>query len=135
MWCCAWQSYIFWKNIFTQNIGKMGQKWPEIGFFEFWLENLVINFFWIWSVTKVYIICCIVAKKAYFKKSGSRDMIQNSLSQSSARFLNNFYLWNKSTKKPNFLYINTDSWKLKADWKILGWTWSKTGVATLVSGL
>ena len=55
-------------------------------------------------------------------------MTQNALSQSSAGFLNNLYLWNKSTKKSDFLYINTDSWKLKANWKILGRTWSKTGV-------
>ena len=35
-------------------------------------------------------------------------------------------------KKPGFLYIDTDSWKLKVDKKILGWAWSKMGVATLV---
>ena len=38
-------------------------------------------------------------------------------------------------KKPDFLHVDTDSWKLKIIWKILWWVWSKMGVATLVSGL
>ena len=38
-------------------------------------------------------------------------------------------------KKPDFLHIVTDSWKLKIDQKILGWAWPKMGVATLVSEL
>ena len=38
-------------------------------------------------------------------------------------------------KKPDFLHIDTDSWKLKIDQKILGWAWAKMGVATLVSEL
>ena len=38
-------------------------------------------------------------------------------------------------KKPDFLHVDTDSWKLKVDQKILGWVWSKMAVATLVSGL
>ena len=38
-------------------------------------------------------------------------------------------------KKPVFLHADTDSWKLKVDWKILGWTWSEMGVASLVLGL
>ena len=38
-------------------------------------------------------------------------------------------------KKPDFLHVDTDPWKLKMDQKILGWAWSKMGLATLVSGL
>ena len=38
-------------------------------------------------------------------------------------------------KKPDFLHVDTDSWKLKVDQKILGWGWSKMGGATLVLGL
>ena len=30
-------------------------------------------------------------------------------------------------KKPEFLHVDTDSWKLEVDWKILGWAWSKNG--------
>ena len=32
------------------------------------LENLVINFFWIWSIKKVHIICCILAPIPYLGK-------------------------------------------------------------------
>ena len=38
-------------------------------------------------------------------------------------------------KKPHFLHVDTDSWKLKVNRKILVWVWSKLGSATLVSGL
>ena len=27
-------------------------------------------------------------------------------------------------KKPDFSYVDTNSWKLEVDWKILGWEWS-----------
>ena len=34
-------------------------------------------------------------------------------------------------KKSDFLHVDTDSRKLKVNRKILGWVWSKMGVATL----
>ena len=46
------------------------------------LENLVINFFWICSLKKVHIICCIFALILYLRKSFSCDMGQNALGQS-----------------------------------------------------
>ena len=42
----------------------MGQK---LGFFHL-LENLVINFYWIWSIMKIYIICCVPAQIPYLGK-------------------------------------------------------------------
>ena len=39
---------------------------PKIDFLNL-LEN-VINFFWIWSIKKVYIKCCILAQIPYFGK-------------------------------------------------------------------
>ena len=39
----------------------------------------------------------------------------------------------QNDEKPDFLNVDTDSWKLKVDQKILGWAWSKMGVATLDS--
>ena len=36
----------FLKNVFTPKVGKMGQKQGLLNF----LEHLVINFFWIWSI-------------------------------------------------------------------------------------
>ena len=37
-------------------------------------------------------------------------------------------------KKPRFLHADKNSWKLKVDWKILGWVCSIIGVAMLFSG-
>ena len=34
-------------------------------------------------------------------------------------FLNQLYLWKKMMKKPGFLHVDTNSWKLKVDQKIL----------------
>ena len=49
---------------------KLG-KWTKIdrkqGFFNL-LENLVINFYWICSIMKIYIICCVPAQIPYLGK-------------------------------------------------------------------
>ena len=34
--------------------------------------------------------------------------------------LNQLYLYNKMMKKPDFLYVDTDSWKVEVDGKVLG---------------
>ena len=34
-------------------------------------------------------------------------------------------------KKPDFLHVDTYSWKLEVDRKVLGWAWARMGVATL----
>ena len=49
-----------------------------------------------------------------------------------ARFLNRLYLPNKLMKLPDLLYVDTNSWKLKVDVKVLAW---QMGVASLVTGL
>ena len=33
-----------------------------------WAKNKVFNFFWIWSIMKLYIICCIFAQIPYLGK-------------------------------------------------------------------
>ena len=66
----------FEKNPFAQKMGKMGQKWAKIGFLHL-LENLVINFFWIWSAMKVYLFAKFLHKSHIWEKSGSCDMGQN----------------------------------------------------------
>ena len=35
-------------------------------------------------------------------------------------FLNQLYLYNKIMKKPDFLHVDSDSWKLEVDWKRFG---------------
>ena len=49
-----------------------------------------------------------------------------------AGFFNQPYLQNKSMKQPDFLYVDTNSHKLKVDQKIFGWAWSEMGVASLL---
>ena len=49
------------------------------------LENLVNNVFWIWSIRKFCIFCCILAQISYWEKSGSWDMGKNVLGQLDCR--------------------------------------------------
>ena len=49
------------------------------------MKSLVINVFWIWSIMKVYTICCGLAQIPFLRKSGSWDMGQTALSQSDYR--------------------------------------------------
>ena len=51
----------FGKNLFDPKMGNISQKWAKNGFLNL-LENLVINFFKIWSIKKVCNICCILAQ-------------------------------------------------------------------------
>ena len=59
---------VFGKNFFASKIREMCQ-------------NLVINFHWICSKMKIYIICCVPAQFLYWEKSCSCDKGQNTLSQ------------------------------------------------------
>ena len=51
-------------GFFSQKMGKMGQKSDFLNL----LENFVINFLWIWSLKKVYVVCCILAQIPYLGK-------------------------------------------------------------------
>ena len=57
----------FRKIFFAPKIGKVGQKWAKTFFFNV-LKNFVINFYWICSMTKIYIICCVPAQSPYLGK-------------------------------------------------------------------
>ena len=54
----------FGENLFDPKMGKMGQKQG----FSNLLESLIIIFFKIWSIKKVYNICCILAQIPYLGK-------------------------------------------------------------------
>ena len=58
MWYCAWQCWIFWEKILPPKCWK----WIKNCFFLNLFENLVIYFFWIWSMKEVYIIWCILVQ-------------------------------------------------------------------------
>ena len=50
-------------------------------------------------------------------------------------FLNQPFLQYKSMKQRNSLHVDANSQKLKVDQTFFGWTWSKMGLANLVSGI
>ena len=57
----------FFFNFCPKNWGN-GPKMPQKQFFFDLLENLVINFFGIWSIKEVHIVCCILALILYLEK-------------------------------------------------------------------
>ena len=102
----------------------MTKNGPKTGFLSL-LKKLVINFYWICSSTD-----------PIFGKSFVPEIWAKILSASQiAGFFNQPYLQNKSVKQPEFLHVDTNSHKLKNDQKIIGWAWSKMGLASLVMGL
>ena len=108
---------------------------PKTGFFEL-LKNLGIKFFWIWSIIKVYIICCILAQNPYlakiwFLRYGAKCSWPVRLQNFQINYISRKKWW----QEPGFLHVDTDSWKLIVDIKILGWAWSKKCVATLFTWL
>ena len=52
-----------------------------------------------------------------------------------AGFLNQVLLLNKLMKQPNFFHVDTNLQKLKVDYVLSGWAWSRMEVANLVPGL
>ena len=84
---------------------------------------------------KIYIISCVPVQIFYFEKMlflRYRPMLP---AIQIVRFLNQAFLQSKSMKQPHFLHVDTNSQKLKVNWKRFGRAWSKMSVANLVSGL
>ena len=112
---------MFQKTFFAPKIGKMRQKQ---GFLNL-LNNLVINFYWICSIMKIYTICCVPGQIPYLGNFLSLgDMCQSVHSQSDCRLsqISQPFLQNKSMKHPHFLHADTNSQKLKVDLKSGFWT-------------
>ena len=107
---------------------------PEIrGCFNL-LENLVIIFFWIWSIAKVFINCSILAQMPYLRKIWYVG--QNALGQSDFRIFKSTFSSEKIVEKAWFYacwyrFMEIKSW-LK---KILQSARPKMRVSTLVSRL
>ena len=107
-------------------------KWAKNSFFFNLLKNFVTDFSRIWSVMRVYIIFYIPAQipslgKIWFLRCGPkfyRPIFRSTLSLE------------QNDEKAWFFACWYNSWKLKADWKILRWVWplwsqdSKTGFIT-----
>ena len=60
-------SQLFWKKKIASKIRKMDQNGPKQSFLNL-LKNLVINFYWICSIMKIYIICCVHTQISYLGK-------------------------------------------------------------------
>ena len=56
------------KKSFCPKNWKMRQKWAKNRFSLNILKNFVINFYWICSIMKIYIICCVPAQIPYLGK-------------------------------------------------------------------
>ena len=63
------------------------------------LESLVINFYWIWSIIKIYIIFCVPAQIPYLRNFFALEIWVKMFSANQiAEFFNQPYLQNKSMK-------------------------------------
>ena len=64
MWCCVWQSQIFWKSCFALEMGKIGQ---DQGSFSFFLSSLFfINF--VYNENLYYCNSCMLQQISYLGK-------------------------------------------------------------------
>ena len=80
---------------------------------------------------KVYILFSIPLPRSHiWKKSGFWDMGQNALGQSNCRIFKSALSLEQNMKWADFFACWWYKWKLKFDWKILGWTSTKMGVTT-----
>ena len=61
-------------------------------------------------------------------------MVKNGCGQSGDGTLKLTYLKNEQMEQSDFLHAHTDAQKLKIDQNFFVWTWSKMGVASLVTG-
>ena len=115
-----------------ENGPRMGQ---NMVFFNF-LKNLIINVCWICS--KIYIMCSVPAQipylvKVLFMRYGAK--CSQPMRLQDFLIFNQPYLQNKSVKQPDFMHVDTNSHKLKANQTYFGWVQSKMGVTSLVMGL
>ena len=85
---------------------------------------------------KIYIIYCVPCENLLFGKSVIPEIQAKIISATEiAGYLNQAFLQSKLMKRLHFLYVDTNSQKLKVDWKVFGGAWSKMSVANLVSEL
>ena len=93
IWSFPWLSQISCKDFFCpqncENRPEMGQRWV----FKF-IEKFGINFYWICSKMKTYIICCSCTNPIFGKIVQTKSLSANQI----AGFFNQQYLQNKSVK-------------------------------------
>ena len=70
----------------------------------------------IWSIMEVYINFCMLEK--ILKSFVFWDLCQNVLDQSDYRIFKSTISLEQDDEKSKYLHVDTDSLKLKGDWKI-----------------
>ena len=63
-----------------KNLGKWAKR--KRGFFLIFKKNSTINFPWICSIMKIYVICCVLVKSSVWENIYSSDIGQSVLSHS-----------------------------------------------------
>ena len=81
---CMTEPYFLEKIFLPSKLEKWTKNGSKNGFLNF-LKNLVINFYWICSIMKIYITWCVPAQIPYLRNCYSWDSGQNVLSQSDCR--------------------------------------------------
>ena len=117
---CVTDSWIFFKKLFCPRNRENG---PKIGFLDL-LGNLVINFFWIWSVKKAHIIFCILALIPYLGNLVLEIQAKMLRAQSDCR-ISRTQRW-KSLIFCMLIQINGNQKLIEKYWGGLGqkWVWS-----------
>ena len=85
------------------------------------------------SVSKLVLFAVFLHNSHIWKNFGFWDMSWNTLGQPDYRIVKSAKSLEQNDETAWFLRAHTDSWKLKVDWKILGWVWPKMGVVILLS--
>ena len=112
---CVWQPCSMEKTNCTQNRQK--SRCLKL------LKNFIISFFWYVLYWK-FIFFAVFQHKSQIWENGSRVMGQNTFSQSDC----SFFISGMSPGQIDelrWLFLicwYTNSWKLKADWEMFGWT-------------
>ena len=73
-----------------------------------------------------------LGKPRVWEKSGSWDMGQNTLGQSDYRIFKSTISLEQNDEKVWFFHVGKDSWNIEVDWKLMGWAWSKMGLAIII---
>ena len=105
-------AWFFRKNFCPPKIEKLTKNGPKTGFFEC-SELFVINFYWICYIMEFYSICCVPVEIPYL------EIFQMFSANQIAGFFNKPFLQNKSLKWLDFLHVDTNSYELKMNQKIL----------------
>ena len=132
-----WVTAVFSRKKFLpQKFSKWTENGSKTGFLNL-LETLVINFYWICSIMKIYINCCVPTQIPYL---GIFLLLWYGLKMSLANLIAGFFInpisiinqWNSlilcMLKQIHINYLEVDQ-------RIFGWAWSKIVVFSLIMGL